>query len=417
MELTQAKQREYIRRIMIARMTILSRNGFFGLLLMHMRFALDESVGTAATDGERIYFAPAFLDEISDPELVFILMHEIMHVILKHTFRTGEREHLLFNVACDIVVNSNIMDAAGGDAKSITLARYGPSMHTAPDGTAGSLHTAEEVYEMLLSAAGRQPQGASGANAQLSVSGSGSGGMNRGSGFSDDHSKWGTAEDKHIDEMWKQRIREAYEAASGRIIGTGKGIGDLPAGVDRMLRELMEPKTDWRILLNDFVQEEVVDYSFSPSDRRFSDSPFFLPDYNETDITVKNILFWIDTSGSMTDQEITEAYSEIKGAIDQFGGRLEGWLGFFDAAVVPPVPFADENEFSVIKPKGGGGTSFKVIFEYVQEEMADMEIASIIILTDGYASFPDKSAAMGIPVLWMINNDQVDPPWGKVARI
>ena len=184
-----------------------------------------------------------------------------------------------------------------------------------------------------------------------------------------------------------------------------------------MLRELMAPKTDWRILLNDFVQEEVVDYSFSPPDRRFSESPFFLPDYNETDITVKNILFWIDTSGSMTDQEITEAYSEIKGAIDQFGGRLEGWLGFFDAAVVPPVPFTDENEFSVIKPKGGGGTSFDVVFDYVQEEMADMEIASIIILTDGYATFPDKSVTMGIPVLWMINNDDVDPPWGKVARI
>ena len=416
MELTQAKQREYIRRIMIARMSILSRNGFFGLLLMHMRFALDESVGTAATDGERIYFAPAFLDEISDPELVFILMHEIMHVVLKHTFRAGERDPLLFNIACDIVVNSNIMDAAGGDIKSITLSRYGPSMHTAPDGTAGSLCTAEEVYEMLLStAAGKQSQGSPGTAAQQSDAGSG--GVIQGHGFSDDHSKWGTAQDKHVDEMWKQRIREAYEAASDRIIGTGKGTGNLPAGVERMLQELIAPKTDWRILLNDFVQEEVVDYSFSPPDRRFPDSPFFLPDYNETDITVKNILFWIDTSGSMTDREITEAYSEIKGAIDQFGGRLEGWLGFFDAAVIPPIPFNDENEFSVIKPKGGGGTSFDVVFDYVQEEMTDMEIASIIILTDGYASFPDKSSAMGIPVLWIINNDDIDPPWGKVARI
>ena len=416
MEISKDKQQEYIRRIMIARMSILSRNGFFGLLLMHMRFALDESVGTAATDGERIYFAPAFLDEISDPELVFILMHEIMHVVLRHTSRTGSRDHLLFNVACDIVVNSNIMDAAGGDIKSITLAKYGPSMHTAPDGKDGSLYTAEEVYDLLLStAAWKQAQGSGGVISQHAASGSD--GTSLGSGFSDDHSKWGTAQDKHVDELWKQRIREAYEAASSRIIGTGKGIGNLPAGVDRMLRELMDPKTDWRILLNDFVQEEVVDYSFSPPDRRFSESPFFLPDYNETDITVKNILFWIDTSGSMTDQEITEAYSEIKGAIDQFGGRLEGWLGFFDAAVVPPVPFTDENEFSVIKPKGGGGTSFDVVFDYVQEEMADMEIASIIILTDGYATFPDKSAAMGIPVLWMINNDDVDPPWGKVARI
>jgi hypothetical protein len=25
--------------------------------------------------------------------------------------------------------------------------------------------------------------------------------------------------------------------------------------------------------------------------------------------------------------------------------------------------------------------------------------------------------AMDIPVLWLINNKDIDPPWGKVARI
>ena len=43
--------------------------------------------------------------------------------------------------------------------------------------------------------------------------------------------------------------------------------------------------------------------------------------------------------------------------------------------------------------------------------------ASIIVLTDGYAPFPKEEAAMGIPTLWLINNDDVTPPWGKVARI
>lgn len=41
----------------------------------------------------------------------------------------------------------------------------------------------------------------------------------------------------------------------------------------------------------------------------------------------------------------------------------------------------------------------------------------IIILTDGYAPFPRERLAQDIPVLWLIDNDQVDPPWGKVARI
>ena len=103
--------------------------------------------------------------------------------------------------------------------------------------------------------------------------------------------------------------------------------------------------------------------------------------------------------------------------IDQFGGRIEGWLGFFDAAVVPPKPFTDESEFRLIIPEGGGGTSFSVIFDYVREEMPDREIASMIIMTDGCAPFPEEASAMGIPVLWMINNDFITPPWGRTVRI
>ena len=70
---------------------------------------------------------------------------------------------------------------------------------------------------------------------------------------------------------------------------------------------------------------------------------------------VENILFMIDTSASMSDAMITAAWSEIKGAIDQFDGKLRGWLGFFDAAVVQPEPFENEEEFRVIRPAGGGG--------------------------------------------------------------
>ena len=43
--------------------------------------------------------------------------------------------------------------------------------------------------------------------------------------------------------------------------------------------------------------------------------------------------------------------------------------------------------------------------------------ASIIILTDGYAPFPREEESMGIPVLWLLNNKEVNPPWGKIARI
>ena len=156
---------------------------------------------------------------------------------------------------------------------------------------------------------------------------------------------------------------------------------------------------------------------FSPPDKRMEDSPFFLPDFNEKDESVKDVLFMIDTSGSMSDDQITECYSEIYGAIGQFGGKLQGKLGFFDAVVVEPIPFEDEEEFKIIRPKGGGGTSFDIIFDYVEKEMQDEPPVSIVILTDGFAPFPHQSRANDIPVLWIINNKQSTPPWGKIARI
>ena len=41
----------------------------------------------------------------------------------------------------------------------------------------------------------------------------------------------------------------------------------------------------------------------------------------------------------------------------------------------------------------------------------------IIFITDGYDNFPDESARRNIPVLWLINNEDVTPPWGMIARI
>ena len=203
----------------------------------------------------------------------------------------------------------------------------------------------------------------------------------------DDHTFWqGDDEEETQKQTWLGRMVNATEVLNH--FEPSASCGKIPAGVDRMLGELKEPTTDWRAILNEFVEEQICDYSFTPPDRRFPDSPFFLPDFNDTEAIVRDVLFMIDTSGSMSRDMITRAYSEVKGAIDQFNGKLTGKLGFFDAAVVPPIPFEDEEEFKMIQPKGGGGTSFDVIFDYVNKQTSDDPPASIIILTDGYAPFP-----------------------------
>lgn len=404
MQLSEDKQREYVSRLLKSRMRILLKNGFYGLLLMHMQFALDPDCDTAATDGMRIYFGPAFLEKLTDSELDFILMHEILHVVLQHCMRTGKRDDFMFNVACDIVVNSNIMKSNNDDVKSITLHEFGESMHTAPDGKEGSEYSAEQVYDLL-----RVKYPMNGNDSLMADADS------SGKGTWDDHSHWGDVDDPSLSDVWRKRLLDAGEAISIRDPSNERGM--IPLCARRLIDELRNPQTDWRTILNEFVKEEITDYSFNPPDRRFDDSPFFLPDYNEKEDRAEDILFMIDTSGSMSDDMITTCFSEVKGAIDQFGGKLKGWLGFFDASVVEPVPFESVEEFKGFKPKGGGGTDFGVIFKYVRDFMSEQLPAFIIILTDGYAPFPKESAAMGIPVLWLIVGDGVTPPWGKVARV
>ncbi len=436
---TDEKKREYVRRLIFSRMRLLNTHGFFGLLLMHTEFALDFEIETAATDGDKIYFSPKFMDELSDQELDFVLMHEIMHMALRHCVRAKDKDPFLFNIACDVVVNSNILLSSDMDEKSITLKKWGVSMHLAPDHKEGFNYTAEEVYEMLLDKASKK-KGKS-ALGMGSGSGSGSGGKSDskngssssssgGSGDNkkdcgshgwDEHGKWKEKkedfdeDEQYKEAVWNKRVKDAIEATEIRNACTGRGT--VPLLAKRRLQELTEAQTDWRTILSAFVQEEIVDYSFSPPDKRYGDSPFYLPDFNDTDVVLKDILFMIDTSASMSDKMITAAYSEVKGAIDQFGGKLKGLLGFFDASVVPPEPFEDEETFKIIKPLGGGGTNFACIFNYVKNNMADNLPASIIVLTDGYAPFPSEESALGVPVLWVINNEKVEPPWGRVARI
>lgn len=415
MVLSDEEKRKYIRRLLLSRMRILSKHGFYGILLMHMEFALDESLDTAATNGTKIIFGPAFLDFLDDRELDFIMMHEILHVVLQHCTRREKRDSEIFNIACDIVVNSTILRSNDMDLSSITLRSHGESMHLTPDGKEGFSYSAEEVYNML-SVYGKRNDSQGGSSTHNRVGSKSSGNEHGESGW-DDHSRWGTAGDENeLNELWKKRLIDACKAIE--IRDPSNECGTLPLAAERLLNELRNPKLDWRTILNDFIQEEIVDYSFMPPDRRFNESPFFLPDFNDTDITAKDILFMIDTSGSMSDKEITDAYSEVRGAIDQFNGKLMGWLGFFDAEIVEPQPFENIDEFKIIKPKGGGGTSLHPIFNYIKKHMQDQLPASIIILTDGYVTdFPEEEASMGIPVLWLINNEDVTPPWGKVARL
>ena len=147
------EQMAIIRRLQSARISLMSKQPFYALLLMNLKFAIDLSCETAYTDGSRIAFNPDFIWQLSNEELEFVLMHEVLHVVLAHPFRhQPDYEAQAFDEACDIIVNSNILYSFGMDKSKITLRKYGESMHLMPNGDEGYKYSMEEAYKILLAA-------------------------------------------------------------------------------------------------------------------------------------------------------------------------------------------------------------------------------------------------------------------------
>lgn len=440
MNITNELINKLTKKIYLSKLRLLSYHGFFGSLLIGMNFVLvtDEKLirnkTGAATDGKTIYFLPEQLDAYSNEELDIVIMHELMHIALKHIYRGKGLNKERYNKACDIVVNSNIKHCLGLDGNQELKIQGVPLEHKTPTGKEGKFYSAEEVYDMLEMFASdegssnkkKDPDG----DSQSQGQGQGKGNKkenkenNDGNGSNkgqiDDHFPWGNADelDDYEEDLLDQRILKAYEIGKALEERSGdKSCGTLPLGIERQIKELKEPQINWKEYLQAFIQENVVDYSFSPPDRRFQDSDFILPDLNDTEVVVKNILFMVDTSGSMSKDEITDCFSEVNGAIQQYDGKLQGYLGFFDANVPKVVEFDYDADVTKIVPLGGGGTDFSMIFKYVEVNMLDKLPASIVILTDGYCDWPKEKETLGIPVLWIINNEDRTPPFGKVARI
>lgn len=363
---------------------------FLGRLLLGLKTGF-APCGTAFTDMKRVAFDPDFAEKLSDPEVRFVYLHELMHCMLHHCTRGIGKNAGLYNIACDIVVNSMLLDLLSLSEFSVD----GHSvMHLAPSGMEGRNYSAEEIYDMLKKA---DP------NALSRMYGSGS---------MDSHGIWKRLQNGgRLEDEWKQRVREAASKSAGE----GSGI---PAGMERYLKDIVHnPTTNWRQLLHDHIQFDRSDYTYSTPDRRFS-GDVFMPSFQDNVYGERLDGLWvlIDTSGSISDQGLAAAFAEIKSAVQQVNS-FEGKLSFFDYSVSEPIGFESVDELMSIKPVGGGGTSFHAIFQYLSKYMAYELPKLILIITDGYAKFPDEEDAMGVDVIWVIIDSDVQPPWGSCVHV
>jgi len=326
--------------------------------------------------------------------------------LLDHIGRRGNRDKDIFNMACDYVINYSIVEEKIGTMPEMGLydEKYTSEM------------TAEEVYEILkknsvtikmplddhldlgndssdddnedpIDRSGKDKKKKKGKgqgeddsedeDGKPGGKGKGNGG---GKGKSVSVTVMGKDGPPKLSEEELQKIRNEMKAA---IISAAQsvGAGNLPLGVRRMISELVEPKLDWRTLLDAHIRSQVKDdYTFQRLSRRTWGTGAIMPAQNFID----RVECWcaIDASGSTTDEMVTEFLSEVKGIMEQFRDFKIGIL-CFDTEVYNVYELTPENFDDVYnyKIKGGGGTIFSAVFEFFKRE--GIEPNRLAFFTDG----------------------------------
>ena len=416
----EMKVKNTVRRMTEERALLIKNNPFFGHLSMGLQLAC-APCKTACTDGSRLIFDPAFAEKLSDQELQFVILHEVLHCVFRHCIRGKGLHSVLYNIACDIVVNSTILAMWGQESMMIAGEK---AMHLAPDGKEGREYNAEEIYQMLIhqnhtngiyqmqtdqNNANKSSQMQTNQNPPTSM-------QTDNEGFEkssfDRHDIWqGICDKAQLQDNWNRKIQSAF-----RQCGDSTGM---PQQVRTIVQDIARRSgLNWKQLLHDFLQSDTYDYNFLPPDRRYAFSDFYLPAYNmdEEHQTADDIWVCIDTSGSVTGEELTCTLAEILDAMRQAG--LKGRISFFDSNITEPEPFEFENDLKNLTTQGGGGTSFHIIFRYLKEKLYPDLPRAILIFTDGYARFPEQKAALDVPVLWLIcKGGNADVPWGQVIQL
>lgn len=409
------------KKLQISKFKLLNYFPFFGILALYFRYEIDESIDTAGTDGKRIIFSPKFLDELTISELNWVLAHEIMHVANGHLRRTGSRRPDVFNYAADFAVHSILKDFENESFKMPKEGLYDVKYKG---------WAVEQIYDDLYEQMGKDLDKKDKMREELAKQmldnhdiwgkpkdGNNERGKGDGEGKEGGGESGGKQEEEISEEEWNQRMLNAAKVASAKSCGKNSSF------LNKLLAKLTPPKKDWRTLLQEFIIPEIFDYSFNPPDKRFQfGSDCLIPDFNDTDDAVKNIVFYIDISGSMSDKDISEVYSEVVGALSQFS-NMSGYLGYFDTSVHSFKKFEDVSDILENKPHSGGGTEFRVCFEYIHKldknfEIDKEDISGIVLLTDGYCGFEKcEKLAEGIPVLWVMT-ENIDPaPFGSTIYL
>jgi predicted metal-dependent peptidase len=207
-------------------------------------------------------------------------------------------------------------------------------------------------------------------------------------------------EQQNLETQWQQRLAGAAQQA--------QQAGKLNGAMARMVDHFLQPQLPWRMLLARYMTMMARDdYTYMRPSRREGSAIF--PSLRSSQL---EIIIAIDTSGSVSDQEISQCIAEINALKGQMRARIT--LLACDSKLAEGAPWIYEPWEDFCAPgkfQGGGGTSFKPVFESVKQ----MQTPDLLVyFTDAKGEFPEQEP--NYPVIWLVKG-KAKVAWGKRIQL
>ncbi len=400
-----------------ARRALLLDHPFFGSLVMHLEPKVDANAKTVWVDGKTLGFDPEFFDDLPPLEAAGVLAHKILHCALEHHLRRGDREANLWNDSCDYVINP-MVKKSGLPLPEKSL--FNPAYEG---------KSAEEVYSELNTQK-PQPEEDDGDGGQVQngpqtgpgtpqgspkadAAGDGQGNPTGAQGDAPTGKvRDGTGEDGQVPSPAEaQEQKEEWKIAVQQAVNNARGQGFFPAELDRIVTEILKPQVDWREELRKFFQTTTrTESSWMRPNRRFIGQGLYLPGMRSE--AAGPLVVAIDTSGSINAKVLEQFAGELTAIIEDTRPE-KVYVVYCDTRINGVAEFTADDLPLELHPRGGGGTSFRPVFEWV--ESSGVRPDALIYLTDMMGSFPQQ--APEYPVIWGCTSHIDRAPFGEVINI
>ena len=359
---------------------------FYAALFFRRAVYFDNpNVPTAAVDeAGNLYINLDFIATLTVPQALFLLVHEMEHIMGLHPSRLRGRDAQGWNYATDAVINDRLRHEGIGQ-----FIEGGVDMEGARE------RTADEVYES------KPPEQDDSGDGE----GEGDGGI--GSDIMLGDASSGNA--KPLTPEQRNAVEQSIRNDVAEAAQVARMQGSMSADLKRRVDGILHVATPWYEVLERFMADRSnCDYSWGKPNRRFLGSGMYLPSISSQN-ALGTLVVGVDTSASITDKELA-AYAGHLNRIMETCVPSEVHVLYCDTRVAGHDTY-DTSDLPVkLDPRGGGGTDMCELFEYANANVDDIGV--LVLLTDGYTPWP--SDAQEYPVVVLCTTD-VNVPYGDEA--